>query len=343
MTEPVRPLEALIATWRERQRKNEHDYYDNGAFGECADELAALLQAAAPPARWKGQRVRAFAEALGFDPDTGEKAAQPALTAELDVIQTVVRVTCGARNFNATLPVSDYQRIIALLSGFAYTRMDELESQAAAPPERVSEGNHVKRLIEEIASEHMTEAEVDAMLAGLPSDPKKLADYRRRLDAAIYADKAAPPAPTAEPACCNGQHEWSNQFGDDWTPEVGTLCDCRKRQWGVIGGDLAVAAPPAPTAEPVNWKASYHQACDDADAYKADAEKRLVKMEQNWRSCQHEIAYLRERLKDTRSAPPERVSEGKDECPQSDERPRPDETANQPSEVAAVEPREEPR
>jgi len=48
--------------------------------------------------------------------------------------------------------------------------------------------------------------------------------------------------------------------------------------------------------EPVNWKASYHQACDDADAYKADAEKRLAKMEQNWRSCQHEIEYLRARL-----------------------------------------------
>jgi hypothetical protein len=76
---------------------------------------------------------------------------------------------------------------------------------------------------------------------------------------------------------------------------------------------LQTAALPAPTAEPVNWEASYHQACDDADAYKADAEKRLLKMEQNWRSCQHEIAYLRERLKDTRAAPPERVSEGK-EC-----------------------------
>ncbi len=79
-----------------------------------------------------------------------------------------------------------------------------------------------------------------------------------------------------------------------------------------IAALLHAAAPPAPTAEPVNWKASYHQACDDADAYKADADKRLAKMEQNWRSCQHDIAYLRERLKDTRAAPPERVSEGKE-------------------------------
>lgn len=49
-------------------------------------------------------------------------------------------------------------------------------------------------------------------------------------------------------------------------------------------------------AQPVNWEASYHQSCDDADAYKAEAEKRATKLEQNWRSCQHNEGYLRERL-----------------------------------------------
>jgi hypothetical protein len=49
-------------------------------------------------------------------------------------------------------------------------------------------------------------------------------------------------------------------------------------------------------AQPVNWEASYHQACEDADTYKAEAEKRATKLEQNWRSCQHNEAYLRERL-----------------------------------------------
>lgn len=34
--------------------------------------------------------------------------------------------------------------------------------------------------------------------------------------------------------CANG-HEWSNQFGDDWTPERGALCDCRRKRWGIAG------------------------------------------------------------------------------------------------------------
>lgn len=35
-----------------------------------------------------------------------------------------------------------------------------------------------------------------------------------------------------ETPCANG-HVWSHQFGDDWTPEVGTPCDCTKKQWGI--------------------------------------------------------------------------------------------------------------
>ncbi len=66
MTEPVRPLEALIAEWRMKADKAWHVGHDdvedgvwsyqheaNGrasAMRQCADELAALLQAAAPPA-----------------------------------------------------------------------------------------------------------------------------------------------------------------------------------------------------------------------------------------------------------------------------------------------------
>lgn len=38
----------------------------------------------------------------------------------------------------------------------------------------------------------------------------------------------------AEPStpCADG-HTWTHQYGDDWTPEVGTRCDCGKKQWGI--------------------------------------------------------------------------------------------------------------
>lgn len=37
-----------------------------------------------------------------------------------------------------------------------------------------------------------------------------------------------------QPVCKSGYigHVWTNQFGDDWSPEVGTPCDCGKRTWG---------------------------------------------------------------------------------------------------------------
>ena len=28
-------------------------------------------------------------------------------------------------------------------------------------------------------------------------------------------------------------HTWTHQYGDDWTPEVGMLCDCRLKKWGI--------------------------------------------------------------------------------------------------------------
>lgn len=52
----------------------------------------------------------------------------------------------------------------------------------------------------------------------------------------------------------------------------------------------------------VNWEASYHRACDDADAYKVETERRIAKIEQNWRSCQHEVEYLRAALVEHKKA-----------------------------------------
>ncbi len=32
---------------------------------------------------------------------------------------------------------------------------------------------------------------------------------------------------------CFGGHTWTHQFGEDWTPEQGTPCDCGKKLWGI--------------------------------------------------------------------------------------------------------------
>jgi hypothetical protein len=32
---------------------------------------------------------------------------------------------------------------------------------------------------------------------------------------------------------CEGGHTWTHQYGDDWTPDIGTLCDCGKKKWGI--------------------------------------------------------------------------------------------------------------
>lgn len=38
---------------------------------------------------------------------------------------------------------------------------------------------------------------------------------------------------TNDEPCSKGSHVWTHQFGDDWTPEHGTPCDCGKKKWGV--------------------------------------------------------------------------------------------------------------
>lgn len=32
---------------------------------------------------------------------------------------------------------------------------------------------------------------------------------------------------------CTDGHTWTHQYGDDWTPERGTPCDCGKKLWGI--------------------------------------------------------------------------------------------------------------
>lgn len=32
--------------------------------------------------------------------------------------------------------------------------------------------------------------------------------------------------------CAGGYHTWTH-LGDDWSPEIGTPCDCGERQWGI--------------------------------------------------------------------------------------------------------------
>jgi hypothetical protein len=103
---------------------------------------------------------------------------------------------------------------------------------------------------------------------------------------------------------------WKHNAGIDWPDvddgsyEAFENCvhpDCKMVREGVERLRASSDAPERDT-EAVNWKVSYHQACDDADAYKADAEKRIAKLEQNWRSCQHEIEYLRARLASPRAS-----------------------------------------
>lgn len=32
---------------------------------------------------------------------------------------------------------------------------------------------------------------------------------------------------------CQDGHVWTHHFGDDWTPDPGTPCDCGKKLWGI--------------------------------------------------------------------------------------------------------------
>lgn len=54
----------------------------------------------------------------------------------------------------------------------------------------------------------------------------------QRIEAYLALSKPPASAPPREPSHCEGDHHvWSDRFGDDWTPDVGTPCDCRAKQW----------------------------------------------------------------------------------------------------------------
>ncbi len=55
-------------------------------------------------------------------------------------------------------------------------------------------------------------------------------DVVELMDTLGLAIPAECPTPTQEGKCANG-HVWSNQFGEDWTPDFGTPCDCGQKQW----------------------------------------------------------------------------------------------------------------
>jgi hypothetical protein len=57
------------------------------------------------------------------------------------------------------------------------------------------------------------------------------------------ADLARVTAERDEAAPCRNGHVWSNDRGDDWTPENGTPCDCRKKHWGQRGREVREHAP----------------------------------------------------------------------------------------------------
>jgi hypothetical protein len=159
-------------------------------------------------------------------------AAPPAPTAER--IETMVVVTCGQRGFKAILPATDYNRVLAMLSGLAaplaptaerkwiasgmtsYTADGEVTGYVnppAAPPERVSEGKEafdwrkaqdkynetVRHVVNELGL-----AELLAALDALIIDANRLCDRqlggsyeddcRRSIEAAKLARRAARPA-----------------------------------------------------------------------------------------------------------------------------------------------------
>lgn len=72
---------------------------------------------------------------------------------------------------------------------------------------------------------------------------------------ALLLALASEPLPGAPP-CANG-HTWTHDYGDDWTPEKGMLCDCRAKAWGIP----AVPLPEAPRATDtdVDWPRSYER------------------------------------------------------------------------------------
>jgi hypothetical protein len=55
------------------------------------------------------------------------------------------------------------------------------------------------------------------------------------------AEALAPHPQTAQP-CANG-HVWSNDYGDDWTPENDARCDCGKKGWGERVREIRLHTP----------------------------------------------------------------------------------------------------
>lgn len=52
-------------------------------------------------------------------------------------------------------------------------------------------------------------------------------------------------AETPHPKCPNGKHQWTNQFGEDWTPDFWALCDCGERAWGGLSKEAGALINPA--------------------------------------------------------------------------------------------------
>jgi hypothetical protein len=130
MTEPVRPLEALIAEkiaeWRAEAAGGLGDDYDS-ARRHCADELAALLQAAAPPA------------------PTAEQWTEKMLSALLDDINGPL-VDESVETIDIVGPVLLRPDVRAFIA----------KCYRAAPPERVSEGKDkdlFRQLLESIRAD----------------------------------------------------------------------------------------------------------------------------------------------------------------------------------------------
>lgn len=130
MTEPVRPLEALIAKWRESaQWESESNMQYAQALDQCADELAALLQAAAPPAPTAEQEItRALdlARKALFTPPNGALVCR-----WCHANWTTDGHTEWCHYVEICRDISDASEAIRI----AQTKM-----RSAAPPERVSEG-----------------------------------------------------------------------------------------------------------------------------------------------------------------------------------------------------------
>ncbi len=66
--------------------------------------------------------------------------------------------------------------------------------------------------------------------------------------------------------CAEG-HVWSNQFGDDWTPDYGMLCDCGGKGWGV-----PPAARPVEEVSPLSGR-EYCPRCSSGPRQLADVDE----------------------------------------------------------------------